>query len=40
MILDVSGDGLTVKLVSTLPRLDTRDEWVQGVSRIEVVTQP
>ena len=40
VILDVSGDGLTVKLVSTLPRLDERAEWVQGVSRIEVVTQP
>ncbi|MBU0493318.1 MAG: hypothetical protein KKA73_00550 [Chloroflexi bacterium] len=40
VILDVSGDGLAVKLVSTLPRLDTRDEWVQAVSRIDVVTRP
>jgi hypothetical protein len=40
VLLDISGDGLTVKLVSTLPRLDTRDEWVQGVSRIDVVTKP
>jgi len=40
VLLDVSGDGLAVKLVSTLPRLDTRDEWVQAVSRIDVVTRP
>jgi len=35
VMFDVSGKG-TLKLVSTLERLDTRDEWVQDVDRIEV----
>lgn len=32
---DLAGRG-TLKLVSTLERLDVRDEWVQDVDRIEV----
>ncbi|MFC2031406.1 hypothetical protein ACFLWA_11865, partial [Chloroflexota bacterium] len=35
VILDMSGRG-TLKLVSTLERLDTRDEWVQDVDSIEI----
>jgi hypothetical protein len=35
VMFDVSSKG-TLKLVSTLERLDTRDEWVQDVDRIEV----
>jgi hypothetical protein len=35
VMFDVSGRG-TLKLVSVLERLDTRDEWVQDVDRIEV----
>lgn len=35
VLLDLSGRG-TLKLVSTLERLDTRDEWVQDVDSIEI----
>jgi hypothetical protein len=35
VMFDLSSRG-TVKLISTLERLDTRDEWVQDVDRIEV----
>ena len=35
VMLDLSGRG-TLKLVSTLERLDTRDEWLQDVDKIEV----
>jgi hypothetical protein len=35
VMFDVSGRG-TLKLVSKLPRLDVRDEWVQDSDRIEV----
>jgi hypothetical protein len=38
VMFDLSGRG-TLKLVSTLERLDVRDEWVQDVDKIEV-TQP
>jgi hypothetical protein len=37
VIFDLSGRG-TLKLVSKLDRLDTRDEWVQDTDRIEVTT--
>jgi hypothetical protein len=37
VMFDLSGRG-TLKLVSKLEKLDTRDEWVQDVDRIEVVT--
>jgi hypothetical protein len=38
VILDLGSRG-TVKLVSTLEKLDVRDEWVQDVDKIEVETQ-
>ena len=37
VMFDLSSRG-TLKLVSRLEQLDTRDEWVQDVDRIEVVT--
>jgi hypothetical protein len=37
VMFDLSGRG-TLKLVSTLERLDVRDEWVQDVDKIEVLT--
>ena len=37
VMFDLSGKG-TLKLVSTLDRLDVRDEWVQDVDKIEVST--
>jgi hypothetical protein len=37
VMFDLSGRG-TLKLVSTLERLDVRDEWVQDVDKIEVST--
>jgi hypothetical protein len=37
VMFDLSGRG-TLKLVSVLERLDTRDEWVQDVDRIEVTS--
>jgi hypothetical protein len=37
VMFDLSGRG-TLKLVSTLERLDVRDEWVQDVDKIEVAT--
>jgi hypothetical protein len=38
VMFDLSNRG-TLKLVSLLAALDTRDEWVQDVDRIEVVTR-
>ena len=38
VMFDLSGRG-TLKLVSTLERLDVRDEWVQDVDRIEITTR-
>ncbi len=35
VMFDLSNRG-TLKLVSLLEKLDTRDEWVQDVDRIEV----
>jgi len=40
VILDYSATGDALKLVSTLPGLDTRDDWVQGLQRIDVTTSP
>ncbi|MBN1319049.1 MAG: hypothetical protein JXA42_26435 [Anaerolineales bacterium] len=37
LLFDLSGRG-TLKLVSTLDRLDVRDEWVQDVDMIEIIT--
>ena len=36
VMFDLAGDGQSVKLVSALERLDTRDEWIQGVNRIDI----
>jgi hypothetical protein len=36
VMFDLSGRG-TLKLVSLLDKLDTRDEWVQDVDKIEVI---
>lgn len=38
VMFDLAGRG-TLKLVSVLERLDSRDEWVQDVNRIEVSNQ-
>lgn len=40
VLLDFASSGTSAKLVSTLPELDTRDEWVQGVQRIDIRTRP
>ncbi len=37
VLLTASGRG-TLKLVSRLPQLDIRDEWVQDVDRIEITS--
>jgi len=37
VMFDLSGRG-TLKLVSLLPQLDVRDEWVQDVDAIEITT--
>ena len=39
VMFDLSGRG-TLKLVSTLERLDVRDEWVQDVDKIEIDPNP
>ena len=39
VMFDLSGRG-TLKLISTLERLDVRDEWVQDVDKIEIQTGP
>lgn len=39
VLLHRSQDGQSLKLVSTLEALDTRDEWVQGVRRIDINTK-
>ena len=40
VLLDVSVSSGALKLVSTLPGLDTRADWVQGIQRIDVTTRP
>lgn len=37
VMFDLSNRG-TLKLVSTMPKLDDRDEWIQDADRIEIVT--
>ncbi len=39
VIFDLSNRG-TLKLVSVLPKLDDRDEWVQDADRIDIVMKP
>ncbi len=38
VMFDLSNRG-TLKLVSTMPKLDDRDEWIQDADRIEIVTK-
>jgi hypothetical protein len=38
VMFDLSGRG-TLKLVSLMEKLDTRDEWVQDVDKIEITTE-
>ena len=38
IMFDISGRG-TLKLVSLLPRLDTREEWIQDTDEIAIKTQ-
>jgi len=38
VMLHPAQDGQSLKLVSTLDHLDTRDEWVQGVMQIDMST--
>lgn len=40
LALDLAGDGQSVKLASTMPGLNTRDQWIQGVSQIDVQVKP
>ena len=38
--LDLAGDGQSIKLASTMSGLDKRDQWIQGVTRIDIQTKP
>jgi hypothetical protein len=38
VMFDLSNRG-TLKLASVLPKLDTREEWVQDVDRVEILTR-
>jgi hypothetical protein len=38
VLFDISASRGTLKLVSVLPQLDVRDEWIQDVDQIEIVT--
>ena len=38
--LSFSNDGQSVKLASTMDKLSTRDQWVQGVTQIDIQTKP
>ena len=40
VLFDYSSSGDSIKLVSTLAGLDTRDQWVQGIERISITTRP
>ncbi len=40
MALDLAGDGQSVKLASTMDKLSTRDQWVQGVTQIDIQVKP
>jgi len=37
---DFASDGQSVKLASTMDNLSTRDQWVQGVTQIDIQTKP
>ena len=38
--LDLTGDGQSVKLASTMAGLNTRDQWIQGVTQIDIQSKP
>jgi len=40
MAFDLASDGQSVKLASTMDQLSTRDQWVQGVTQIDIQTKP
>jgi hypothetical protein len=40
LAFDLAGDGQSVKFASTMDRLSTRDQWVQGVAQIDIQTKP
>jgi hypothetical protein len=35
-----SNDGASVKIAATLDRLSTRNDWIQGLTQIDVKTKP
>ena len=39
LALDLSSDGQSVKLASTMDKLSARDQWVQGVEQIDIQTK-
>ena len=39
MAFDLASDGQSVKLASTMDNLSTRDQWVQGVTQIDIQTK-
>jgi hypothetical protein len=39
MAFDLASDGQLVKLASTMDQLSTRDQWVQGVTQIDIQTK-
>jgi len=39
VIFDLSGDGQSIKLASTMAGFDIRDAWIQGINRIDVRTK-
>lgn len=40
VLFSPSNDGSSVKIAATLARLSTRNDWVQGLTQIDVKTQP
>jgi hypothetical protein len=38
--LDLAGDGQSVKLAGTMAGLNTRDQWIQGVTQIDIQSKP
>ncbi len=40
LLFDFANDGQSVKMAGTLDRLSTRDNWIQGITQIEVKIKP
>jgi hypothetical protein len=40
VLFSPSNDGTSVKIAATLDRLSTRNDWVQGLTQIDVKTKP